>query len=193
MQFQSETTKQANLCTSNITTDFNSANLNLYGNQSHTPQHSDNEQLFQTPHASPIKEKSIMSISVGATKIFAFKDKITNQEIHLALSNGDVLYMEGITQETSTHQIFPNPTNPSQLPNLYDYPTMAEFEAFDGERMNITARQIHMHTAGCPLAEHNPPVVAWSQDFPTSPKDNYLPQQDNGPHPFAPPIPPTAM
>jgi len=192
MQYQSEQTKQANLCTSKITTEFNAANLNFYNEESHTPQHSDDEPLFQTPHASPVKEKSIMSISVGATKIFAFRDKLTNEEIHLALRNGDVLFMEGTTQEYTTHQIFPNPTNPTQLPDLFDYPTMEELKAFGGKRMNITARQIHMHTAGCPLAPHNPPVASWSNDFPTTPLDIYLPNQATGPHPYAPPILPTA-
>ena len=99
MQYQSEPTKQANLCTSKITTEFNSANLNFYNPKSHTPQHSDDEPLFQTPNVSPVKEKSIMSISVGATKIFAIRDKLTNEEIHVALGNGDVLFMEGTTQE----------------------------------------------------------------------------------------------
>jgi len=192
MQYQSRQTQQANPNTASITTEINSANLNFYNPQSHTPQHSDNEQLFKTPNVSPVNEKSIVSISIGATKIFALKNKQTNEEIQVALHNGDVLYMEGTTQEYATHQVFPNPTSPTQIPELYDYPTMEEFSAFAGKRLNITGRKIHIHTPGCPLAAHNPSPVQWSDNYPVTPADNYLPNHVTGPHPLAPQFPPTS-
>jgi len=193
MQFQSDQTQQANSDTAYITPELNSANLNFYNSDSYTPQHSDDEQLFKTPNVSPEDEKSIVSISIGATKIFAIKNKETHEEIHVALHNGDVLYMEGTTQKYSTHQVFCNPTNPSQIPELYDYPTMEEFCAFAGKRLNVTGRKTHTHTEGCPMAVHNPQPARRSDNYPTSPLVNYLPKQCPNPTPpTTAPVPPAA-
>jgi hypothetical protein len=176
MKFQSDETKLANEQTAFITQDLNSANLNFYDAHSYTPQHSDDEVLFKTPDVSPEGETSIVSINMGASKIFAAKNKETNEEIHVALENGDILYMEGTTQKHTTHQVFSNHTHPSQFPNLYGYPTMEEFGKYEGTRLNITGRCIHTHTKECPMFKHNPETALWSNNYPTSPNSNYLPK-----------------
>ena len=48
--------------------------------------------------------------------------------------------MEGTTQQYTTHQVFSNPTDPTELPHLYGYPTMEEFDQYEGKRLNITGR-----------------------------------------------------
>ena len=93
-----------------ITPDLKTANTSLYLEEhSMIPQHSDNEKLFDSYSITPYNQRTIMSISYGATRIFAFRNKLTNEEIHIALENGDVLHMEGACQDTMTHEVFPQP------------------------------------------------------------------------------------
>ena len=68
MKNQTEECQQFNAETAYITPDFNCANLNFYNFDSWTPQHSDDEQIFQTQDVSPAGELSIISISIGAPK-----------------------------------------------------------------------------------------------------------------------------
>jgi len=150
--------QQANVDTANLTPDFDSVNCNLHVSHSSTPQHSDDEPLFRT-HAN--SDVTILSINIGATKIFALKDKASFEEIHFALSNGDILYMEGQTQKYCTHEAFANPTAPSQYPDVYGYPTPADFSSFGGRRLNITGRHIHTHNLDCTCSETNPLQVEW--------------------------------
>jgi hypothetical protein len=123
-----------------------------------THQHSDDEPLFRS-HAN--SDLSIISINVGATKIFALKDKASFEEIHFALENGDVLYMEGQCQKYCTHEAFANPISPSQYPDVYGHPTPADFASFGGRRLNLTGRHIAKHNLDCTCSATNPMQVAW--------------------------------
>jgi len=193
MKYQSEETQNANSQTAFITQDLNSANLNFYDPNSYTPQHSDDEPLFNTSNVSPEGELSIVSVSIGASKMFAVNNKDTNEETHFTLENGDVLFMEGTTQKHTTHQVFCNPTHPSQIPDLYDYPTMEDFGKYAGKRLNITGRCIHTHTKDCPMSTHNPDAALWSDNYPTSPHSNYLPKQcPKPPSPTTAPVAPAS-
>ena len=86
MKRQPPDCQEANLNTAHHTPGLNSANLNLYGPESYTPQHSDDEPLFRSNSHSG--DLSIVSVNVGAPKVFALKDKSTLEEKHFVLSNG---------------------------------------------------------------------------------------------------------
>jgi hypothetical protein len=163
MKNQTEECQQFNAETAYITPDFNCANLNFYNFDSWTPQHSDDEQIFQSQDVSPAGELSIISISIGAPKKIAVRNKTTNEEIHITLENGDILFMEGTTQQYTTHQVFSNPTDPTELPHLYGYPTLEEFGQYGGRRLNITGRYIHTHSEECPMSAQNLLPMEWAK------------------------------
>ena len=122
-KYASEEVKKTNADTIDICPDFPSANASLYlEDWSSIPQHSDDEPLFNSFPVSPHNYKGIMSVSLGATRIFGFKCKATSDEYHIALDNGDVLFMEGSCQETCTHQLLPPPSNYQNMPKLENYP-----------------------------------------------------------------------
>jgi alkylated DNA repair dioxygenase AlkB len=83
---------------------FNSCLLNLYhdGEES-VGWHSDNE-------ASLVKNATIASYSLGATRIFRFKHKKTKQNVEIMLENGSLLVMSGPTQAYWLHAL-PKSTN----------------------------------------------------------------------------------
>ena len=89
--------------------------------------------------------------------------------------------MEGTTQQYTTHQVFINPTDPTQLPNLYGYPTVEEFEQFGGRRLNITGRHIHTHDLECPCSALNPLPIEWGkrtrEEKAKEQASNYMPKQ----------------
>lgn len=78
---------------------FNSCLLNLY----HTGEegmswHSDNEKPLG-------KHPVIASLSIGATRKFSLKHKITKQKISFFLENGSLLVMKGEIQENWQHSL----------------------------------------------------------------------------------------
>ena len=171
--------QQANPDTSNLVPEtFNSVNCNLQRADSFTPQHSDDELIFRKyPHS----DVSICSINIGSTKIFALKDKYTHEEMHMALENGDVLYMEGQCQKYCTHEAFANPTSPTQYPNVYGHPTPPDFASFGGRRLNLTGRYIARHNLDCTCSETNALQVAWHaksfQEQLADKESDYFPKQ----------------
>ncbi|WP_109830029.1 alpha-ketoglutarate-dependent dioxygenase AlkB family protein [Reichenbachiella versicolor] len=75
---------------------FNSCLLNLY----HTGEdglgwHSDSE------------KGAVASLSLGATRKFVFKHKITKEKVEFTLSQGDLLVMKGDTQQHWLHRVPP--------------------------------------------------------------------------------------
>lgn len=78
---------------------FNSVLLNLYrdGNDK-MGWHADNEaELGVCPQ--------IASISLGATRTFQFKHRLTKQRVDLQLAHGSLLMMQGNTQKEWLHQL----------------------------------------------------------------------------------------
>ena len=156
-KYSSTEVKELNKHTMQICPDLNSSNSSLYLDPwSAIPQHADDELLFDTYAVTPYNHKGIMSVSMGATRKFAFKNKRTGDEYHIALENGDVLFMEGACQDTCTHQLFPPPKTGAEMPNLYDYPTLEQFNYANSQRLNLTGRCIHIHSPECQLSHHNP-------------------------------------
>lgn len=80
---------------------YNSCLLNLYhsGNEG-MAWHSDAEKDLK-------KDGAIASISLGATRKFAFKHKLTAQKVTLMLENGSLLLMKGTTQTHWLHRLPP--------------------------------------------------------------------------------------
>ena len=78
-------------------TKFNSCLLNLYhnGNEGMT-WHSDDEKILG-------KNTVIASVSLGASRKFAFKHKGTKETISTILENGSLLVMKGTTQNNWLH------------------------------------------------------------------------------------------
>ena len=96
---------------------FNSCLLNLYHDGTEgMGWHSDDEKPLGTH---PV----IASVSLGATRKFAFKHKLTKQSVSLILENGSLLLMQGKTQEAWLHAL----------------PKMARVK---GMRINLTFRKI---------------------------------------------------
>jgi len=98
---------------------INSGLLNLYRDQNDgLGWHSDNEkELGKTP--------IIFSISLGETRQFQVKDKLTGQhKINLDLAHGDLIIMRGDMQQKWLHRIAPT-------------------TKLKGERINITFRFIY--------------------------------------------------
>lgn len=98
---------------------FNACLLNLYHNGSEgMAYHSDGEK--------DLKENgAIASVSFGAERKFAFKNKYTKQRIDLMLANGSLLVMKGKTQKSWMHRLPPT-------------------KKIATERINLTFRQMKM-------------------------------------------------
>jgi len=78
---------------------FNSCLLNLYHNGAEGMSwHSDNEKQMQ-------HQLGIVSLSLGAERIFQFKHRKSNERISLTLKNGSLLLMQGATQHHWLHQL----------------------------------------------------------------------------------------
>src|SRR5690606_10692962 len=80
---------------------FNCCLINLY----HTSEegmswHSDDEKDLK-------KNGAIGSLSLGATRKFAFKHKVTKQTVSVVLENGSLLIMKGRTQSNWLHRLPP--------------------------------------------------------------------------------------
>jgi alkylated DNA repair dioxygenase AlkB len=87
---------------------LNSTNSNWYETeQSHLNYHADAEPLFDTTNIHPQNHKTIMSISLGATRDFLIKHNRTKQVFRIPLRNGDVLIMYRDTQTHYKHALPP--------------------------------------------------------------------------------------
>ncbi len=99
---------------------FNSCLLNLYHNGNEgMAWHSDGEKDLK-------KDGAIASLSFGAERKFAFKNKETKETVALNLEHGSLLVMKGKTQTYWLHRL--PPTKKVQLP-----------------RINLTFRTIEPH------------------------------------------------
>jgi len=86
---------------------FDCCNLNLYnGKEDWLDWHADNEQLFQDCSGVPI-----LSLSLGATRLFQFKCKSTHVISDVTLTDGDLVFMGGTLQKTHLHRLPPAPRN----------------------------------------------------------------------------------
>ena len=80
---------------------FNSCLLNLYHNgEESMAWHSDGEKDLK-------KNGAIASLSFGAERKFAFKNKETKEKVELLLENGSLLVMTGTTQQHWLHRLPP--------------------------------------------------------------------------------------
>lgn len=108
--------KQINLYlkNNNIDSQMNSVLINYYRDgKDKINYHSDDlSQIGENP--------VISSISLGASRFFYFKNKITKEKKELILSNGDLCIMKGKTQDNWFHAVLP--------------------ELNKGERINLTFR-----------------------------------------------------
>ena len=104
-------------------------NLNRYaGDGSCIPWHCDNEGLF----GSPGEPKVIVSMSLGHSVLFKLRRRASEKTVtSIWLDHGDLLVMDGLTQEEFLHS------------------TASELE---GPRVNLTYRWISQHIRSCPQA-----------------------------------------
>ena len=104
-------------------------NLNRYaGDGSCIPWHCDNEGLF----GSPGEPKVIVSMSLGHSVLFKLLRRASEKTVtSIWLDHGDLLVMDGLTQEEFLHS------------------TASELE---GPRVNLTYRWISQHIRSCPQA-----------------------------------------
>ena len=104
-------------------------NLNRYaGDGSFIPWHRDNERLF----GSPSEPKVIVSMSLGHSVLFKLCRRASEKTVTpIWLDHGDLLVMDGLTQEEFWHS------------------TVSELE---GPRVNLTYRWISQHIRSCPQA-----------------------------------------
>ncbi|WP_163518060.1 alpha-ketoglutarate-dependent dioxygenase AlkB family protein [Gelidibacter japonicus] len=80
---------------------FNSCLLNLYhSGEEGMSWHSDDEKDLK-------KNGAIASLSLGATRKFAFKHKVSKQTVSVVLENGSLLIMKGSTQSNWLHRLPP--------------------------------------------------------------------------------------
>lgn len=80
---------------------FNSCLLNLYhSGEEGMSWHSDDEKDLK-------KNGTIASLSLGATRKFAFKHKVSKQTVSVVLENGSLLIMKGRTQSNWLHRLPP--------------------------------------------------------------------------------------
>lgn len=80
---------------------FNSCLLNLYhSGEEGMSWHSDDEKDLK-------KNGAIASLSLGATRKFAFKHKVSRQTVSVVLENGSLLIMKGRTQSNWLHRLPP--------------------------------------------------------------------------------------
>ena len=102
-------------------------NLNRYaGDGSFIPWHRDNERLFGLPS----EPKVIVSMSLGHSVLFKLRRRTPEKTLsQIWLDHGDLLVMDGLTQEEFLHS------------------TASELE---GPRVNLTYRWISQHIRSCP-------------------------------------------
>jgi len=97
---------------------YNACLLNLYHNgEEAMGWHSDNEKEI-------IANSSIASLSIGASRKFSFKHKVTKETISIQLENGSLLEMKGTIQ---THWLH----------------TLPKSKKISESRINLTFRQMH--------------------------------------------------
>lgn len=97
--------------------EFNCALLNLYrSGDNHVSWHSDDEpELGKNP--------TIASVSLGATRRFELKHKVTGEKVSLDLEDGSLLVMSGKTQHEYKHRL-------------------SRTKGLVGQRINVTFRRI---------------------------------------------------
>jgi len=114
----------------------NSCNLNLYeSGKAGVGWHADDEELFQGTYDEA--DVQIISLSLGATRTFELRTKATDAKgerevFSVALADGDLCTMEGLTQHFYQHAV--------------------PEETATGPRINLTWRHIRRHQPGCALA-----------------------------------------
>ena len=97
---------------------YNACLLNLYHNgEESMGWHSDNEKEI-------IANSSIASLSIGATRKFSFKHKVTKETISIQLENGSLLEMKGTIQSHWLH-------------------ALPKSKKITESRINLTFRQMH--------------------------------------------------
>ena len=97
---------------------YNACLLNLYHNgEEAMGWHSDNEKEI-------IANSTIASLSIGASRKFSFKHKVTKETISIQLGNGSLLEMKGTIQ---THWLH----------------TLPKSKKITESRINLTFRQMH--------------------------------------------------
>ena len=97
---------------------YNACLLNLYHNgEEAMGWHSDNEKEI-------IANSSIASLSIGASRKFSFKHKVTKETISIQLGNGSLLEMKGTIQSHWLH-------------------TLPKSKKITESRINLTFRQMH--------------------------------------------------
>ena len=103
---------------------FNSCLLNLYfDGDDGMGWHSDNEKEL-------IKNSTIASVSLGATRPFKFKHNSTGDQIKITLESGSLLLMEGETQQFWKHAL--PKTKKSKTPRVN-----LTFRLFDEQNTNL--------------------------------------------------------
>ena len=97
---------------------YNACLLNLYHNgEEAMGWHSDNEKEI-------IANSTIASLSIGASRKFSFKHKVTKETISIQLGNGSLLEMKGTIQSHWLH-------------------TLPKSKKITESRINLTFRQMH--------------------------------------------------
>ena len=97
---------------------YNACLLNLYHNgEEAMGWHSDNEKEI-------VVNSSIASLSIGASRKFSFKHKVTKETISIQLGNGSLLEMKGTIQSHWLH-------------------TLPKSKKITESRINLTFRQMH--------------------------------------------------
>ena len=106
---------------------FDCCNLDLYnGKEDWVDWHADNEKLFYDCSGVPI-----LSLSLGATRLFQFKNKSTHVVSDVTLTDGALVFMGGTLQKTHLHRLPPAQRNIHKI-----------------NRVNLTWRKIAKHN--CP-------------------------------------------
>ena len=97
---------------------YNACLLNLYHNgEEAMGWHCDNEKEI-------VANSSIASLSIGATRKFSFKHKVTKETISIQLENGSLLEMKGTIQSHWLH-------------------ALPKSKKITESRINLTFRQMH--------------------------------------------------
>lgn len=121
---------------------FNSCNANAYLAREHDlPWHCDDEYLFREADA-PTSKRNVLiaSISFGATRDFAIRQKLSGSEMSYPLADGDILTMEGLFQDNYLHCVRKD-TGSAQASSSSSGP--------DTTRYNLTFRRILRHHKEC--------------------------------------------
>jgi alkylated DNA repair dioxygenase AlkB len=122
---------------------FNSCNANLYACSEHDLYwHSDDEPLFRIVDA-PTSERNVLivSVSLGSTRDFGIRQKLTGTEVTTPLSDGDILTMEGLMQENYLHCVKKAGSSQSG--------SSSSSNGADNIRYNLTFRRIQRHKKDC--------------------------------------------